>query len=167
MANFGILQALRRSVLNQTWSLAIPSVIAENLSVAVDDRAANVDRSGGVGVSIQIGERALGSQSGEGPAVELEDAVDGIGEVGQLDGAGNNLPSMTDRGRAEESGNVLVGVISAQSDSSIGTALIVGKSHGDIVRVTSLEGSRGDRGDKESADSDDGLHFVRVDRISY
>lgn len=166
MANFRISQALRQSVLNQTWSLAIRSALAESLSVAVDDRTANVDRGGGVGVSIQIGERALGSQSGEGSSVELEDAVDGIGKVGQLDGAGNDLPTMTDRGRAEESGNVLVGVISAQSDSSIGTALIIGKSHGDIVRVTGLEGSRGDRGDKESADSDDGLHFVGVDRIS-
>lgn len=134
--------------------------------MAVDDRAANVDRGGGVGVSVQIGERALGSQSGEGPPVELEDTVDGIGEVGQLDGAGNNLPTMTDRSRAEEGGNILVRVISPQSDAGIGTALVVGKGHGHIVRVTGLEGSRGDGGDEESANSDDGLHFGGVDRIS-
>lgn len=127
--------------------------------MAVDHSTAEINGRGGARVSVEIGKSVLGSQGRDGDPVVLQDTLDVGRELSQLDRAGKDLAACSNGSRSKEGGDALVGVISRKSDSSIGTALVVGKCHGDLLGMTSLEGSRRGRGSEERADSDDRLHF--------
>lgn len=127
--------------------------------VAVNHSLAEVNWVGGARVSVKVGKGVLGCQGGDGDPLVLKNTVNVGRELGQLDGAGKDLAASSNGSRSKERGDGVIGVISGQSDSSIGTALVVGESHGDLLSVGSLDGSGGDGGNKEGADSDGRLHF--------